>query len=84
MILGDVFERFVQVPGATRGGAGLGLSIARTIVKGHGGSLVAESETGRGSVFAANADVWQRPSAPARPMAYSPVATEPLFQDETS
>jgi NtrC-family two-component system sensor histidine kinase KinB len=28
-----IFDRFVQVPGATQGGAGLGLSIAQNIVK---------------------------------------------------
>lgn len=46
-----VFERFVQVPGATRGGAGLGLSIAKTIIKAHGGDIWAESEPGRGATF---------------------------------
>lgn len=46
-----IFERFVQVPGATRGGAGLGLSIARTIVQAHGGEIMAASEPGRGSTF---------------------------------
>lgn len=49
--LKHIFDRFTQVPGATRGGAGLGLSIAQTIVKAHGGELMAESEVGRGSAF---------------------------------
>lgn len=46
-----VFERFVQVPGATRGGAGLGLSIAQTIVKAHGGEITVQSKLGEGSTF---------------------------------
>jgi PAS domain S-box-containing protein len=46
-----IFDRFVQVPGATQGGAGLGLSIAQNIVKAHLGSMGVESEVGKGSVF---------------------------------
>lgn len=49
--LDRIFDRFVQVPGATGGGAGLGLSIAQNIVKAHGGRIWAESEMGRGSTF---------------------------------
>lgn len=46
-----ILERFVQVPGATSGGAGLGLSIAQTILRGHGAELRVQSEAGHGSSF---------------------------------
>jgi signal transduction histidine kinase len=46
-----IFEPFVQVPHAVGGGAGLGLTISRRIVEGHGGRLTVQSEPGRGSTF---------------------------------
>ena len=49
--LAKIFDRFVQVPGATQGGAGLGLSIAQRIVKAHGGVMQVSSELGKGSTF---------------------------------
>ncbi len=47
-----VFERFHKLD-RTRGeeGAGLGLAIARHIVRGHGGRIWAESEPGQGATF---------------------------------
>jgi histidine kinase len=53
-----VFERFYRVPGRRRPehdtGSGIGLTIARGIVRAHGGDLVAESDgPGRGAVFTA-------------------------------
>ena len=49
--LPHVFEKFVQVPGAATGGAGLGLAISRLIVEGHGGQISAQSEPEKGSTF---------------------------------
>jgi signal transduction histidine kinase len=46
-----LFERFWQARRYRRGGAGLGLAIARGVVEAHGSSLAVESEPGRGSVF---------------------------------
>lgn len=44
-----IFEKFYREDGArsARGGAGLGLAIAREIARAHGGDLTAESEAGR-------------------------------------
>jgi signal transduction histidine kinase len=49
--LPHIFDKFVQVPGAPTGGAGLGLAIARLIVEAHGGQISAQSELGEGSSF---------------------------------
>lgn len=49
--LSRVLERFVQVPGATQGGAGLGLAIAQAILKAHGTHMIVQSTVGEGSKF---------------------------------
>ena len=46
--LSRIFEPFVQVPHATGGGAGLGLTISRRIVEAHGGQLTVQSIAGTG------------------------------------
>jgi signal transduction histidine kinase len=49
--LPHLFERFWQARRYRRGGAGLGLAIARGVVEAHGSALAVESQLGRGSTF---------------------------------
>ena len=49
--LAHIFEKFIRVPDAPSGDAGLGLAISKRIVEAHGGKIVAQSEVGRGTTF---------------------------------
>ncbi len=46
-----VFDKFFRAPDAPAGGAGLGLFIAREIVRGHGGEIGVEQGASGGSLF---------------------------------
>lgn len=46
-----LFHRFTRLPGAPRGGSGLGLSIVRRVVEAHRGIAGVESEPGHGATF---------------------------------
>lgn len=48
---GRIFDRFYRVPGQSKTGVGLGLSIAREIVVAHGGRVGVRSQLGKGSEF---------------------------------
>jgi signal transduction histidine kinase len=50
-LLEQVFERFWQVGTNDRQGLGLGLYISRCIVEAHGGTIRAQSDTGRGATL---------------------------------
>jgi signal transduction histidine kinase len=47
----SIFDRFFRVPGASAGGAGLGLFIAREVVRAHGGSIGVDGPPGKGATF---------------------------------
>ena len=50
-LLPHIFDRFWQANPSDRRGAGLGLSIAKSIVEGHRGTISVESKPGIGSTF---------------------------------
>jgi signal transduction histidine kinase len=49
--VGRLFDRFYRVPGQSKPGAGIGLTIAREIVVAHGGSITCSSSPGSGTEF---------------------------------
>ena len=52
--LGHVFDEFFRASNVTKNkqeGSGLGLSIVKQIIEGHGGTISVQSEEGRGSTF---------------------------------
>lgn len=63
-----VFERFYKADRSrARGGAGLGLAIAKHTVQAHGGRIWAESEEGHGSTFSFTLPVASTPPEPGKP-----------------
>jgi signal transduction histidine kinase len=46
-----IFDKYVRVPGAPAGGAGLGLFIASEIVHAHGGAIGVDCQPGHGATF---------------------------------
>jgi PAS domain S-box-containing protein len=46
-----IFDRYFRVPGATKEGTGLGLAISKEFMEAQGGTILLESELGKGSTF---------------------------------
>jgi signal transduction histidine kinase len=72
-VLPTIFDLLVQGPTTldrSRGGLGLGLSIARELVQMHGGSIAAHSEgLGKGAVFTVRLPLCGQPADRAEPVA---------------
>ncbi len=60
--LPHIFDKFVQVPDAPTGGAGLGLTISQSLVEANGGQISVQSELGRGTTFTFTLPVTQEVS----------------------
>jgi signal transduction histidine kinase len=64
-----LFERFYRSAAATEAaipGVGLGLSISKAIIEGHGGSIGVNSEEGRGTTFTIELPLNAAPAPPRR------------------
>lgn len=59
--LAHIFEKFYRVKGSPAGGVGLGLTITKSIVEAHGGSIRAENKKGQGIEFIISLPVEKQP-----------------------
>jgi two-component system sensor histidine kinase KdpD len=60
-VLPRVFEKFFRAPGASVGGSGLGLTIAKGFVEAHGGTITAVNRPGGGAIFTLNLPQKEKP-----------------------
>jgi two-component system, OmpR family, sensor kinase len=82
--LPHVFDRFYRADQSRtrqRGGAGLGLSICKTIVESHGGSIEIASQQGRGTTVTICLPLTQRRKLASADTAFLPPNSQPLFEN---
>jgi signal transduction histidine kinase len=60
-----LFNRFLSVPGAQSGGAGLGLAISKRLIEAHGGQISAQSQVGLGTTITFTLPVAREGATPA-------------------
>lgn len=86
-MLSAVFEMFVQASGTAKvaqGGLGIGLTLVKTLVEMHGGSVEASCPgLGRGSTFTVRLPLAREAAADARPQTEQPVEPIELPADRT-
>lgn len=70
-----IFDRFYQVDATSKrkyGGMGLGLAIARSIIEAHKGTIVADSQVGRGTTFTVTLPATSQTSVDLKPELLEP------------
>jgi two-component system sensor histidine kinase KdpD len=60
-VLPRVFEKFFRAPGASAGGSGLGLTIAKGFVEAQGGTITADNRPGGGAIFTLSLPQTEKP-----------------------
>ena len=78
-----LFEKFYRVPGTERTGAGLGLSIAREIVRAHHGSIGVKSQPGQGAEFYFDLPFHESGALPGSPNAMPKSAEATKYEHNT-
>lgn len=73
--LENIFARFHQVSTAEQGGAGIGLSLVRDLVRAHDGEITVRSTLGKGSTFTVAIPL-RTAEGEARPLTPAPVPVE--------
>lgn len=77
--LGDrqrIFEKFAQIKGHERRGAGLGLTFCKMVTEAHGGQLMVEDSALGGALFKLRLPIWEDPSS--EDISYSSLHELPL------
>jgi two-component system sensor histidine kinase MtrB len=68
-LMTSIFERFTRGEKASTEGAGLGLAIAQSYARAHGGTITYESAVPHGARFRITFPGWEPPTDPASPTA---------------
>lgn len=55
------FYRIEQARDRQSGGTGLGLAIVKEIIEAHGGTIHAQSQVGKGTIFTITLPIWEEP-----------------------
>jgi signal transduction histidine kinase len=78
--MAHIFDLFAQAEPGARGGLGIGLALARGLIRLQGGDVTATSEgPGKGSEFVVRLPRWKEPTPPVPGKPEQPAAATPVY-----